>query len=442
MRWRKRIELSELSVDFRAMETFSYSAIGASGSTESGTLQAQDRNEAIDKLDRQGLQPLEIKALSGSGMKKSRVVKTKESKTRAEALPQPVAEGAVRLSRSQLVLFTEELSDLLEAGLALEPSLAIMEQREDRSALKEVAAILRQEVRDGNNFSSALGQASPSFGDLYRGLVAAGEASGSLAVILRKQAGYLRKMQALRGQLVTALIYPAFLMCAGVAVGLVFVLYLIPKLTLLIESTGGQAPGIVNVVILFKALLIKYWWLVLAASAVSFAVATRFIKAKKNHLQVDRWKLKMWFTGKMVSTSLQVQFLETLSNLVGNGVTLHKALELTRNATSNAYVKATLSEIIENVGGGMAFSRALKRDDFWPPLMIDMVRVGEETGRLGEALERAAKRFDRELSEKVERISAFIQPVVILMMAVVVGLMAYVMISMIYDTMAALRSRG
>lgn len=424
------------------METFSYSAIGAGGATESGTLEAMDRNEAIDQLDRQGLQPLEIKALSESKTKKRRINSVKPRRVSEAGTDSPPMEGGIRLSRAQLVLFTEELSDLLEAGLALEPSLGIMEQREDRSALKDVAEVLRQEVREGNNFSLALGKASQSFGELYRGLVAAGEASGSLATILRRQAAYLRKMQALRNQVVTALVYPAFLLCAGMAVGLVFVLYLIPKLTLLIESTGGQAPEIVNVVIFFKMLLVNYWWLIISLALVLIVFSTRFVKAEKNRLLVDRWKLKMLFTGKMTSASQHVQFLETLSNLVGNGVTLHKALQLTKNATSNAYVSTTLGEIIENVGGGMAFSRALKRDAFWPPLLIDMVRVGEETGRLAEALERAAKRFDRELSEKVERISAFIQPVVILLMAVVVGLMAYVMISMIYDTMAALRSRG
>lgn len=426
------------------METFSYSAIHASGSTESGTLDALDRNEAIDILDRQGLQPIEIKVLSGSKVAKhkTKIIKPKHASVGAITKPTTITEGAIRLNRSQLVLFTEELSDLLEAGLPLEPALGIMEQREDRSALKEVAAILRQQVRDGNNFSSALGKASPSFGELYRGLVAAGEASGSLATILRRQAAYLRKMQALRNQVVTALIYPAFLLCAGMAVGLVFVLYLIPKLTLLIESTGGQAPDIVNVVVFFKMLLIHYWWLIISVGGLMMAFALRFVKAEKNRLLVDHWKLKMWFTGKMNAASQQVQFLETLSNLVGNGVTLHKALELTKNATSNAYVACILSGLIENVGGGMSFSRALKRDAFWPPLLIDMVRVGEETGRLADALERAAKRFDRELSEKVERISAFIQPVVILLMAIVVGLMAYVMISMIYDTMAALRSRA
>ncbi len=424
------------------MPTFSYSAIGANGSAESGSLEAVDRNDAIDKLDRQGLQPLELETASEAKAVKQRPFKPAQQTGAADTASTLVAPGGIRLNRSQLVLFTEELSDLLEAGLALEPALAIMEQRQDHTTLKDVAGLLRQEVRDGNNFSSALGKVSPSFGELYRGLVAAGEASGSLGTILRRQADYLRKMQALRGQVMTALIYPAFLLCAGLAVGVVFVTYLIPKLTLLIESTGGQAPAIVNVVILFKSVLVNYWWLILAGGGLFLAFAARFVTAGKNRLLVDRWKLRIPFTGKMVSASLQVQFLETLSNLVGNGLPLHKALALTKNATSNSWVALGLGEMIENVGGGMSFSRALTRDGFWPPLMIDMVRVGEETGRLAEALDRAAKRFDRELAEKVERISAFIQPVVILIMAVVVGLMAYVMISMIYDTMGALRSRG
>lgn len=424
------------------MATFSYSAVGVGGSTESGTLEATDRNDAINQLDRQGLQPLELRAVGGAATGKSRAPKPGKSIGPVNPGPQVPAQGALRISRSQLVLFTEELSDLLGAGLALEPALAIMEQREDRTVLKEVAALLRQEIRDGSSFEAALGKVSASFGEIYRGLVAAGEVSGSLGNILRRQAEYLRKMQALRGQVVTALIYPAFLLCAGLAVGAVFVTYLIPKLVLLIESTGGQAPAIVDAVIFVKTLVIQYWWLMLVGGGFFVALAIRFVKAGGNRLRVDHWKLKTPFAGKLISASLQVQFLETLSNLVGNGLPLHKALELTRNATSNRHVAATLGEMIENVGGGMAFSRALKRNVFWPPLMIDMVRVGEETGRLAEALDRAAKRFDRELSEKVERVSALIQPVVILIMAVVVGLMAYVMISMIYDTMGALRSRG
>lgn len=421
------------------METFSYSALAASGSIESGTLEALDRNEAIDKLDRQGLQPLEINLLSAAD---SRPLKAGGNRGPGGGLRRGSRHGAIPISRAQLVLFTEELSDLLEAGLALEPALAIMEQRADRSTLKDAASLLRQEVRDGNAFSSALGRVSPSFGGLYRGLVAAGEASGSLGTILRRQAQYLRKMQALHNQVVTALVYPVFLLGAGLAVGMVFVTYLIPKLTLLIESTGGQAPGIVHVVIFFKTLVADYWWLILAVGGLLLALALRFVRADKNRRTVDRWKLRIPVVGKMISASQLVSFLETLSNLVGNGLPLHKALELTKNATSNCHIELILSEVIENVGGGMAFSRALTRGAFWPPLMIDMVRVGEETGRLAEALDRAAKRFDRELSEKVDRISAFIQPVVILMMAVVVGLMAYVMISMIYDTMGALRSRG
>ncbi len=424
------------------MGTFSYNAIAAGGATESGTLEAADRNEAIDKLDRQGLHPLELKAVSEDKRVKPRVPKP-ENKSVSEEVTRQIREpGEIRLGRSQLVLFAEELSDLLEAGLALEPALAVMEQREERTSLKDVSALLRQEVRDGNSFSSALGKVSPSFGDLYRGLVAAGEASGSLGVILRRQAGYLRKMQSLQNQVVTALIYPSFLICAGLGVGLFFVLYLIPKLTVMIESTGGETPAIVNAIIHIKALLINYWWLILVVGGLLLTTGVRFIKAPKNRMLVDGWKLNMPLTGKIISASQQVQFLETLSNLVGNGLPLHKALDLTKNATSNAYAARVLEDMIENVGGGMAFSRALKRDAFWPPLLIDMVRVGEETGQLADALDRAAKRFDRELSEKVERISAFIQPVVILIMAAVVGLMAYVMITMIYDTMGALRTRG
>ena len=135
-----------------------------------------------------------------------------------------------------------------------------------------------------------------------------------------------------------------------------------------------------------------------------------------------------------------MQFLETLANLVGNGLTLLRALELSRQATPNLFLKAKVGEIIDYVGEGGSLSRTMKRVGFFPPLLLDMVAVGEQTGQIGESLERAAERYDKQLGKDIEKISALIQPVIVVVMAILVGIMAYMMITVIFDTIAGLNT--
>ena len=140
----------------------------------------------------------------------------------------------------------------------------------------------------------------------------------------------------------------------------------------------------------------------------------------------------------MIENRFHVQFLETLSNLVGNGLSLTKALELTRNATDNAFLQTKVDSVLTEVGDGVAFSTALDRAEVFPPLLVDMVAVGEQTGDLGESLSRAAARYDKELGKKIDRLSALIQPAVVVVMAAMVGLMAYLMITAIFQTISGL----
>ena len=431
------------------MPVFAYKALSAKGAVTSGKIDAIDRPEALRLLDRQDLQPVNLKETASdipqNGRAKARrananadAKSTRKSGARssdAEAIP----DGPVKLKRPEVVLFTEELSDMLSAGLQLEPALKSMEGRQELGNLKAVSQKIRQLVRDGVNFSIALRKVSPSFGPLYCSLAAAGEASGALDTILKRQAHYLKTLAELQSRLVLAMIYPAFLVLAGIGVSVVFITTLIPQLTALIESTPGGKIPLGAAILIGASDFISKWWIVILVTIIALLV---FFKAWKdneaNRPAWDRIKLRLPLVGPVISSRFYVQFLETMANLVGNGLPLLRALELSRDATQNLSLRGQLDKVIEQVGDGRAFSKALIRIGTFPPLLIDMIAVGEQTGRIDQSLRRAAERYDKQLDKDLQRIMALIMPSVLIVMAGLIGTMAYLMITAIFQTISAL----
>jgi len=425
------------------MPLFAYKALNAQGSMTSGEFDAADRNEALRLLDRRGLQPVSLResatAAAASVRKPNGKGKPEESSRAQAAKEDKIPDGPIKLKRQEVVLFTEELSDMLSAGLQLEPALKSMENRQELGNLKAVSFKIRQVVRDGVNFSVALKKASPSFGPLYCSLAAAGEASGALDTILKRQAHYLKTLAELQSRLVLAMIYPIFLILAGIAVSIVFVTTLIPQLTALIASTpGGKIPLGAAILIGISGFL-KKWWIVMLVTMAGSAI---FFKAWKdndaNKPKWDRIKLKLPMVGPVITSRFYVQFLETMANLVANGLPLLRALELSRDATYNRSLRVELDRVIEQVGDGRSFSKALIRSGAFPPLLIDMVSVGEQTGKIDISLRRAAERYDKELDKDLQRIMALIMPSVLIIMAGLIGTMAYLMITAIFQTISAL----
>jgi general secretion pathway protein F len=426
------------------MPVFAYKALSNKGSVTTGEIDAADRPEALRMLDKQGLQPVNLKETSAAVPARKTNGKPAESEplrqtAKPEAAEAAIPEGPIKLKRHEVVLFTEELSDMLGAGLQLEPALKSMESRQELGNLKAVSYKIRQIVRDGVNFSAALKKVSPSFGPLYCSLAAAGEASGALDTILKRQAHYLKTLAELQSRLILAMIYPAFLVLAGIGVSIVFVTTLIPQLTALIESTpGGKIPLGAAILIAASDFMAK-WWLVVVLVLVAAGI---FFKAWKdneaNKPAWDRMKLRLPLIGRVITSRFYVQFLETMANLVGNGLPLLRALELSRDATQNRSLRAALDQVIDQVGDGRSFSKALIRNGSFPPLLIDMIAVGEQTGKIDQSLRRSAERYDKELDKDLQRIMALIMPTVLIIMAGLIGTMAYLMITAIFQTISNL----
>lgn len=431
------------------MPVFHFEAVNLAGQASSGTLEAADRGDALRKLTRRGLQPSSVRAGASAGEAGARAAATSgnaraskpgkdtdalpTAKANSRAAGGPGAEP-IKLKKAQVIQFTEELCDLLAAGLQLEQALHAMENR-STVVVRELAVRLREKVRDGIPFSISLQQVSPSFGELYCNLVGAGEASGSLPSILNRQAIYLTQMQTLQARVTTALIYPFFIITSGLGLAVMFLTYLLPKLAVLIKSTHGDLPGIAVVLLAASDFFIAWWWALLAGVVLAILTIVVLFQDKGRQAWWDRVQLNLPIYGSVLRTRFEVQFLETLGNLIHNGLPLHRALELVRKATVNQFLRVRLGDVEAAVADGGSLSRALEKAAVVRPLVIDMVRVGEQTGELSTALQKAGTRFESHLSKAMDRATALLQPVIILVMASMVGTMAWMMINVVWATL-------
>jgi len=416
-----------------AMAIFAYQGTGVRGERLSGELEAASRAEALRRLAMDRIQPLSLtaKEVGVAGAEKAG-----SPDARAERGP---LTGGISLSRSQVILFTDELSDFLHSGLQLEPSLHLMENREERSAIKRVAAFLREKVRDGMSFSDALRLASPNFGELYCNLVAAGEASGALSTLLRRQARYLVVAAELRSQILLALIYPAFLVLAGIVALFVFVNVLVPQLMTLFSKTGSVMPLPTYIMFQVGYFSQHYGLLTLSIAALLGVMFVIYIRQPDGRRWWDKAKLKIPLFGPLLSAAFYAQFCQTMANLLQNGLPLLSALKLMGKATGNVFYSGLLSRITDLVGEGASLTRAMKVVGHFPANLRDLVKVGEQTGDLGATLEKVGQRYERVIQQKIDRIMSLVQPVIIIVMGVMVLLIAWSLMSGIFQAINGLK---
>ena len=332
------------------MPTFAYSAHSPTG-VISGEIAAADRADAMSLLGKKRLSPFKLEQAGAAGQ--AARAAAKEATITAQT-------GPIKLKSAQVLMFVEELSDLLSAGIQLEPALATMERRRELSGVKTLATALRTKVRDGLPFSKAVAATSPSFGNLFCALANAGEASGSLSSILKRQVEYLRSLAALRSKVLFALIYPAFLVTAAISVTLLFVVYLIPQLMELMDSTGGSLPMAAQLILKFSDIIKSIWWMILMVVIAIVIVVKSWLKRPESQIPWARFKLRLPLFGEILRTRYYVQFLETMANLLGNGLPMVQAMQLTQQAIENPYFRQQFDGVMALVAEGMSLSRALQ----------------------------------------------------------------------------------
>ncbi|MDA0810990.1 MAG: type II secretion system F family protein [Verrucomicrobia bacterium] len=412
------------------MPIFSYSAIDAQGKTVTGQVTVPSKREAYEHLESGKLNPIELKSASGTS-----------GDERREAAGRHPGEKP-KLNRTQLIYFTEELADLLDAGLQLQQALAIMQDRQDSEQVKEVSRLLREELREGARVSVALENVSPSFDDLYCNLVAAGEESGSLTSILRRLAENMTILHELRARVIQAMIYPAFMISACIGLMFVFSLVLMPRLTGMLAKTGQKLPFVTEMLVKFSHIMAAYWWVALVTAIVAFIAFRCTVARPGGRVWWDRVKLKIPLIGPVMLTRFLASFCQALGNLVTNGVPLLSGLRLMTRATSNRFYRGLLEQVVYDVSGGMGFSSALRKAEHFPTLLADMIAVGEQTGKLGTSLQKSAARYDKELNRRISRLTSLISPIIIVFMAGIVTVVAYSIVTGIFTSIQGIRNPG
>jgi len=419
------------------MAVFAYQGTGVDGQKRTGELEAPSRSEALRKLAKDRIQPLSLVA-------KADMVETKgKAKTARAAAPtrSGAAVGHIRLSRGQVIQFTDELSDFLTSGLQLEPALQLMERREKKSAIKDVSTYLREKVRDGTAFSEALRNASPSFDDLYCNLVAAGEASGALAPMLKRQAKHLVDMQDLRNRVAIALIYPTVLVLAGIGAVVIFMTVLVPQMIKMFNKTGGSMP-LPTFLLIKSSGFLQHYGLFLLIGIVLLVVAFFLYTARpEGRRWWDATKLRIPLLGPLLTASFYAQFCQTMANLLQNGLPLLGALKLTTGATGNVFYRSLLYRITDLVGEGASLTRAMKSVGHFDANLRDLLKVGEQTGELGTVLDKVGARCEKEIQLKIDRIMAIVPMLIIGALGMMVVLIAWSMLDGIFKVMQDLQGR-
>jgi general secretion pathway protein F len=342
------------------------------------------------------------------------------------------------LSHSQQYLFCEQLAHLLSAGMTLDESLGILVKRLKQPKLQALSRSLHQSLIDGRSLSQAMKDFPKIFSSLFVNMISAGEASGSLPTILRRLTGHLAEVKALRERVQQALLYPAFLVVIGLGLILVFMRTMVPQLMSFFGDTGAKLPGATQMIIDINAFLTRYWWLVIGAIFGSFALFRVFVASPAGRMGWDRFKWNIPVFSRIPRYRFYAQFARTLGTLTSNGVTLLKALELLEDVADNVFITARMREVHAAVVDGATLSGAVANRGIFPEMFVDMMGVGEQTGKFPETMGLIADVYERELDKQVQVVSTLIPPMVMVVIAAVIGTVIYGILVAVFNLTSGL----
>jgi type II secretory pathway component PulF len=349
----------------------------------------------------------------------------------------------LKIPHGQLLIFTEQLANLLQAGMTLDEGLSVLEKRLKQPRLHQVTHALHQSLIDGRSFSQALREFPRAFTPLYVNLVAAGEASGALPQILLRLVKHLMQAKELRDRVQQALIYPAILAIAGIALVALFVTFMVPKLAGFMAQvqTGGSLPFATRTLLQIHHLVVGYWWvgaLLAAGAMVAFRI---FVRTNEGRIAWDRFRLAIPGYGRVIRHRYYAQFARTLGTLLENGVPLLRSLDLVSEIAGNRFLEVKLAEVRRAVIDGATLSTALAGQKVFPELFTDMMAVGEQTGHFGETVQTIADVYERELDRTSSILSQLIPPMIIALIAIVIGLVVYSVLSAVFEMTRSLQFR-
>jgi type II secretory pathway component PulF len=412
------------------MPQFAYRARDAQGSLVEGVLDCPDRAVAIRQIELQKCTPVRIDLVGPEA-------KTAQRDGAAPAAPTQ----NLKIPHGQLLVFTEQLAHLLQAGMTLDEGLSVLEKRLKQPRVQQMTHTLHQALVDGRSFSQALSELPRIFPPLYVNLVGAGEASGALPQILLRVVKSLMQAKELRDRVQQALIYPAFLALAGAVLVTIFITFMVPQLTGFMAQTGGALPLPTRILLQINHLITGYWWVGVLAGISAVVGFRALVRTDEGRTSWDRFQLMIPGYGRVIRHRYYAQFSRTLGTLIENGIPLLRALDLVTEIAGNRFLEQKLGEVRKAVIDGATLSAALQAQKLFPDLFTDMMSVGEQTGHFAETMQAIADVYERELDKTVGLISQLIPPVIIVVIAALVGLVVFSILSAVFEMTHSLQIR-
>lgn len=377
---------------------FQYKAATMAGEVVESSLEADDKDGAVEQIKRAGYIPIAV-------ITQNKVFQ--------------FSFGISTSRKKDILTFTTELAALLGAGLPLDRSLKIMSEISESAKMQEITRAVLKSIREGSSFSEALGKHPESFDRLYVNMIRAGESGGVLDSVLGKLSEFLETQSELRSHVVSSLIYPIILvLTSGISIAILLT-FVLPKFSAIFTEFGTALPLSTQILLGFSNFIQSYWWAIIAALAVAVIGIKSYIKTVKGRLAWDEIKIK--FLRDIITKLETARFCRTLGTLLKSGVPLLQALANSRDVINNSVISSTIDAISRGAKEGKGISAPLLEAGVFPPLALSMIKVGEETGHLDEMLTKVAVIYEKSLRESVKRFISLLEPVLILMVGLIIG---------------------
>jgi len=386
------------------MAAFRFEALDLQGRQQRGLVEADSAKAARSQLRQQGLTPVSVEAAG----------------VRSHGARQQRLSFGRRLSSREQTVTTRQIASLLVAGLPLDEVLGILSEQAERDYVRDLMAALRAEILGGHSFANALEQHPRDFPDIYRALVAAGEHTGKLGLVLTRLADYLEQRNALKQKIQLAFTYPAVVSVVAFGIISFLLTYVVPQVVNVFVSTNQQLPLLTVVMLALSGFLRNWWWAVVIALGLSIWGIRKTLQLEGPRLSVDRWLLGAPLLGKLLRGYNTVRFASTLAILTAAGVPILRALLAAGDTLNNVAMRGVIDQAIGRVREGASLSRALAGTKIFPPVLVHLIRSGEATGDVTTMLDRAAAGEAMELERRTMFLTTLLEPLLILVMGGVV----------------------
>lgn len=397
-----------------------YRAVAQDGKVVRGLIEAKDVKEAGYYLRKHQLLPIVI---STGG--KFNLVK--------------ILSFVRRTSESDVIFFTRQLASMLSSGLTLMQALGIMKNQIKNPVMNDVVQGLISRVEDGASYSSALEKYPHIFSPIYIALMRAAESSGLLDKVLLRLAENLEKGQRLRSTVKGAFVYPIIVVIMMIAVVIIMMVVAVPQLTNFYDSMGVTLPVTTLIVVQMSNFIINFWWLVIILIFAAIYFFRRWHKSESGRLIVDAFILKVPLVGKLITESLMVEFARTLGLLVGTGSLVVDSLLKSADVVDNVIYRKEIVLIAKRVEKGISVGDALEASAIFPAILVQMVKIGEQTGKLDDSLTRVAEYFEREVEQTVKALTTALEPAIMVVLGLGVGFLIMAVITPIYKVISAIQ---